>query len=81
MSKRLQVLIDPKEYRHFKNLAKRRGLTLGEWVRRGLKDYANQSSLKTPGQKLRNLRKFSKYQYPIGDIEQVLQEIETGRGL
>lgn len=79
MSKRLQVLMEPQEYASFQKLAKDAGLSLGEWTREALRSFASQISPKRPEKKLKDLRKYAKYHYPIGEIDQVLAEIEKGR--
>ena len=78
MSKRLQVLFEPKEYKTLQLLAREAGLSLGEWVRQALRRAADTSSVKTPQQKLKGIRRFSQLNGPTGDIEQILKEIESG---
>jgi hypothetical protein len=78
MSKRLQVLIEPKEYKTFQQLAKEVGLSLGEWVRQALRRVASTTSRKSAEQKLAHIHKYSQYNAPTGDIEQILAEIEKG---
>ena len=78
MSKRLQVLIEPREYRTFHQLAREAGVSLGEWVRRLLRREAGEKSLRRPEEKLRVIRKACQYNGPTGDIGQILQEIEKG---
>lgn len=79
MSKRLQVLLEPREYRGFQQIAKEAGLSLGEWVRQVLRSASDTRSTKSPEEKLKAIRRFSQYQAPTGDIEQMLAEIEKGR--
>ena len=78
MSKRLQVLLEPREYRSFQQLAREAGLSLGEWVRQALRKIAAGRSKKSVHEKLEHIRRFSQYQFPSGDIEQILAEIEKG---
>jgi hypothetical protein len=78
MSKRLQVLFELKEYKTLQQLAREAGLSLGEWVRQTLRRATEGSSLKSPQEKLKNIRRFSKMNGPTGDIGQVLKEIESG---
>ncbi len=78
MSKRLQVLIEPREYKTFQMLAKEAGLSLGEWVRQALRRLTLTHSQKSVQQKLDHIRKYSRYNFPTGDIEQILAEIEKG---
>lgn len=78
MSKRLQVLIQPGEYKTFQQMARQAGISLGEWVRRALREALQERSQKTPQQKLKNIRKAAQYNLPTADIEQMLAEIESG---
>ncbi|MBI2981245.1 MAG: antitoxin [Deltaproteobacteria bacterium] len=75
MSKRLQVLLEPREYRSFQQLAREAGLSLGEWVRQTLRRFASTRSTKSAQEKIEHIRRFSQYQAPTGDIEQILAEI------
>lgn len=78
MSKRLQVLLEPTEYRGFQHVAKEAGLSLGEWVRQILRNALISRSIKNPEQKLKAIRRFSRYEGPTGDIGVMLKEIEKG---
>lgn len=78
MSKRLQVLLDPKEYKMYQNIAKKSGVSLGKWVRDCLRKFANEYSSKSPRQKLKSIRLSSFHKFPTGDIDQILSEIEEG---
>jgi hypothetical protein len=78
MSKRLQVLLEPKEYKNLKELAEEADLSLGEWVRQVLRKEATGFSLQNPAEKLKNVRLFSQYSFPSGDIETILEETEKG---
>lgn len=79
MSKRLQVLLEPREYSQFQKMAVRAGLSLGEWVRQILRKAAGRAPQKEASAKLKNIRKAAACGYPTGDIEQILSEIEKGR--
>lgn len=78
MSKRLQVLLDPTEYKSFQKLAKESGMALGEWVRQALRRASASFSEKKPCQKLKNIRQASQHRCATGDMEQILAEIEKG---
>lgn len=78
MSKRLQVLLEPREYRGFQQLAKQAGLSLGEWVRQALRRMAGSKPRKTPEEKRAAIQRALQYNCPSGDIEQILAEIESG---
>jgi hypothetical protein len=78
MSKRLQVLIPDSEMSDIQRLAKRDRLTVGEWVRRALRDARASRPGIDPETKLKAVRRGAKYAFPTADIEQVLREIEGG---
>jgi hypothetical protein len=76
MAKRLQVLLAPQEYKSFQQMAREAGLSLGAWVRKALRQMADSSSTRSPHKKIQAIRSFSKLNYPSGDIDQILSEIE-----
>jgi hypothetical protein len=78
MSKRLQVLLADDEMADFKLLAERERLTVGEWVRRTLREERKRKSLKDPEAKLKAIRRAAEYSFPTADIDQMLREIEQG---
>lgn len=78
MSKRLQVLLDPREYSLFQKKATEDGMTLGEWVRQALRKSFENISLKSASKKIQSVRNASKYSYPTADIEQMIAETERG---
>lgn len=78
MSTRLQVLLPEAELREIRRFARGQGLTVGEWVRRTLREARAGRSLKDPEIKLAALRRAAAMAHPTGDIEQILEE--TGRG-
>ena len=76
MSKRLQVLLPDREMSEIQRLAKRESLTVGEWVRRALREALASRQLMDPETKLWVVRRAVKYSFPTADIEQMLSEIE-----
>jgi Ribbon-helix-helix protein, copG family len=78
MSKRLQVLLPEEEMAELRRLAEREKLTVGEWVRRALR----QARASRPGSdaetKLKSVRRAAQYSFPTADVEQMLAEIERG---
>ncbi len=62
------------------NFAKRERLTVGEWVRRTLREARAARSLIEPETKLKAIRLASSYSFPTADIQQMLSEIERGYG-
>lgn len=78
MSKRLQVLLPDSEMSDIQRLAKRERLTVGEWVRRTLRDARASRPVIDPETKLKAVRRGAKYSFPTADIEPMLSEIERG---
>jgi len=78
MSKRLQVLLPDQEMSDIQHLAKRERLTLGEWVRRALREARASRPAIEPEAKLKSVRRAVKYSFPTADVEQMLGEIERG---
>ena len=78
MSKRLQVLLADDEMSDIRILAQRERLTVGEGVRRTLREARAQKSVKDPAVKLEAIRRAAEYNFPEVDIDQMLREIEQG---
>lgn len=78
MSKRLQVLLPDQEMKEIQRLARRERLTVGEWVRRTLRETREQKPRNDPEAKLKALRRGAKFSFPTADIEEMLCEIERG---
>jgi hypothetical protein len=74
MSKRLQVVLDEREWNEIADAAKRRGQTVSEWVRVALR--AARRSESTVEQKLAAIRAAVRIDGPTADIDQILAEIE-----
>ena len=78
MSKRLQVLLPDPEMDEIRRLARRERLTVGEWVRRILREARARQPVHEPHLKLKAVRRAAGYSFPTADIEQMLGEIERG---
>jgi hypothetical protein len=78
VSKRLQVLLSDEEMKDIQRLARRERLTIGEWVRRTLREAQASKPLSDPETKLKAIRRAAKYSFPTAGIEQMLSEIERG---
>ena len=78
MSKRLQVLLPDREMSDIQRLAKQERLTVGEWVRRALREARASRPVIEPETKLKAVRRAVKYSFPTADLEQMLSEIERG---
>ncbi|MGH7278893.1 MAG: antitoxin [Candidatus Rokuibacteriota bacterium] len=78
MSKRLQVLLEDREFREIQRIAQGRRMTVAEWVRQALRAASRREPLGDTGKKLEVVRAAARHAFPIGDIGQVLEEIERG---
>ncbi len=76
--KRMQVLIDETEYRRIQQVARRRGLTLAEWVRQALREAFRDEPLGERDKKLAAVRVAVSHEYPTADVDQMLDEISRG---
>lgn len=59
-------------------LARRERVTVGEWVRRTLREARLARPVREPEKKLTSLRRAANYSFPTADMEQMLREIERG---
>jgi hypothetical protein len=80
VAKRLQVILQDPEYREIQRMARSRHMSLAEWVRQALQRARRQEPLGTVEKKLQVIRAAVKHEFPTGDIDQMLAEIESGYG-
>ena len=59
-------------------LARRERLTVGEWVRRTLREARKQKPVNDPEAKLKAIRRGAEFSFPTADIEEMISEIERG---
>ena len=78
MSKRLQVILPDQDMAEIQRFARRDRLTVGEWVRRVLREARMRRPASDPETKLKAIRKAAEHSFPTGDIDQMLKEIERG---
>lgn len=79
MSKvRLQVVMEAAELREIRRAAKRNGLTVSAWVRQVLRQARMSTPASDEGRKLAVVTSAYQHGYPIGDIDDVMAEIEAG---
>lgn len=74
MSHRLQVLVPEALQRRIRKAAQRKRLSTGAWVRHALEAALQDNRAADPLDRLASLGA------PTGDIDQMLAEIEAGRG-
>jgi len=80
MAKRLQVIVRDPEYREIQRMARSRHMSIAEWVRQALDLARRREPITDVGKKLEIIRAAVRYDYPSGDIEDMLAEIESGYG-
>ncbi len=78
MSKRLQVLLPDSEMEDIRRIARRQRLTVGEWVRRSLREAQARQPAADSTAKLKAVREAVKHSFPTADPGQMLAEIEKG---
>jgi hypothetical protein len=80
MAKRLQVILQDPEYREIQKMARSRRMSLAEWVRQALDLARRREPLGDSGKKIAVIRAAAQHDYPTGDIDSMLAEIEKGYG-
>ncbi|HEV2222045.1 MAG TPA: hypothetical protein VGR84_03495 [Candidatus Acidoferrales bacterium] len=80
MSKRLQVILRDPEYREIQRVARSRHMSIAEWVRQALALARRHEPTSDGGKKLQTIRAAVRNQFPSGDIDTMLAEIESGYG-
>jgi len=78
MAKRLQVILQDAEYRDIQRVARSRHMSLAEWVRQALEGARREEPGGSMSRKLEAVRRAVQHEYPTGDIDQMLAEIESG---
>jgi hypothetical protein len=80
VSKRLQVILQDPEYREIQKMARSRRMSLAEWVRQALDMARRKEPMGGAAKKLEVIRAAAQHDYPSGDIDTMLAEIEKGYG-
>ncbi|MGB8323940.1 MAG: hypothetical protein WCE52_13360 [Candidatus Acidiferrum sp.] len=78
MTKRLQVLLRDPDYREIQRMARSRHMSIAEWVRQALDMARRKEPRSDVGKKIAIIRAAVKHDYPSGDIDGMLAEIESG---
>lgn len=76
--KRLQVLLPDQEMAEIRRLAESERLTVGECVRRSLRQARESKPLRPSAVRLQAVRRASELSFPVSDIRQMIEEIERG---
>jgi hypothetical protein len=80
MSKRLQVLMEEEELARIQGSAGLEGMTVADWVRRALKRALQERPERSRDRKIAAVRAATSHAFPAPDIEEMLAEIDRGRG-
>ncbi len=78
MAKRLQVILEEQDYREIQRAARTRHMSLAEWVRQALDSARRHQPQGSVVQKLEAIKLAIQHEYPTGDVETMLREIEAG---
>lgn len=71
--------MEESELREIRRAARRRQLTVSEWVRTSLRAARRAEPGGTPARRIDAIRVASRHAFPTADIDQMLAEIEQGR--
>jgi len=80
MTKRLQVLLEDDELAEIRRAARRQRLSVAEWVRSALRRARASDAGRPAAEKLRALHTGAKHEFPTGEIDELLADIERGHG-
>jgi hypothetical protein len=80
MSKRLQVILKDPDYREIQRVARSRHMSLAEWVRQALDSARRKEPTGSLSKKLEIVRLAAQQDFPAGNIDSMLAEIESGYG-
>jgi hypothetical protein len=78
MAKRLQVILKDPEYREIQRVARSRRMSLAEWVRQALEAARREEPAGSLTRKLEAIRRAAQHEYPAGDLDTMLAEIDAG---
>jgi len=78
MRKRLQVILDDEELLEIQRIAELKQMTVAEWVRQTLRAARKGESSGDPTSKLAAIRAAARNSFPTADVDEMLEQIETG---
>lgn len=78
MAKRLQVLLDEREWRELQKAAKADHMTVAEWVRQAIRAQRAVTSVVDIDERLAAIRSAAEYHFPTADIDEMNEQIERG---
>jgi hypothetical protein len=76
MTKRLEVRFDDAEMREIQAAARRKGVTVAEWVGHAVRRAHTEASQPDSTEKLAALNRAMRHEFPTGDIEDLLADVE-----
>ncbi|HET7348927.1 MAG TPA: hypothetical protein VFJ10_16445 [Acidobacteriaceae bacterium] len=80
MAKRLQVIVQDPEYREIQRAARLRRMSIAEWVRQALVQARRSEPSREVASRLDVIRTAARMEFPTGDMDRMLEEIERGYG-
>ena len=80
MAKRLQVILQDPEYREIQRAARLRRMSIAEWVRQALVQARRSEPSREVASRLDVIRTAARMEFPTGDMDRMLEEIERGYG-
>ena len=80
MSKRLQVIVPDDEFDAIHQTASSQGLSMSAWVRGVLQQARRDASSHQMERKRSAIRLALTHDFPTADIDEMLEEIDQGRG-
>ena len=78
MAKRLHVILLDSDYREIQRMARSRHMSTAEWVRQALDAARRREPASTVGKKLAVIRVAVRHEFPSGEVDAMLAEIENG---
>ncbi len=78
MAERLQIILKDPEYREIQRVARSRHMSIAEWVRQALESARRQEPMGSISKKVASIRIAAQHEFPAGDIDHMLAEIEAG---
>jgi hypothetical protein len=80
VAKRLQLILEEPEYREIQRAARSRHALIAEWIRQALELALRRERVSSTGEKLEIIRAAAQHEFPVGDIGDMLAEIQRGPG-
>ena len=78
MARRLRVILRDTEYREIQSAERARHMSIAEWVRHALGLALRRERSTTMWKKLEAVREAARHNFPTGDMESILAEIDGG---